>query len=281
MGHNTGSQWMKEQEHFSCTIQSRLLKSALYDHFFCLNVSHKIRVIPIHRCKKMTKSRYKEIQKDNFFADAAALFFQTETYPPECSFELHNRSSGVTCEWFSWPEDQSRAAYLREHLLLSTKASAVRPTLRVADLQLPGRLRREPTQPQTNTLLDNFKHGTQLWTSLPHMKDGDSSFIWARRLVWWNALTYMGTVQVWLSTIRLMSVMTTVHVRHNSSKICVKMSLFSFFGTYEGEALIKWFEKANWGVHFLTCLLQQLVRGSYSPVNLGSKTFEGKVIFLT
>lgn len=118
------------------------------------------------------------------------LFSEVETYLPECSLELYNHSSGVTCEWFSWPEDQSGAAYLCEHLLFRTKASAVRPTLRVADLQHPGRLRRETYPASTNTLLDNFKHDAPLWTSLPHMKDEDSSFIWARCFVWWNALTW-------------------------------------------------------------------------------------------
>lgn len=125
--------------------------------------------------------------------------------------ELHNHSSGVTCEWFSWPEDQSRVAYLCEHLLLSTKASAVRPTLCVADLQLPGRLRHELTQPQqrhcwttSNTALRSELHYLT-WKTEIHLSFQPD--------VWWNALTYMGAVQVWLSAITLMSIIPTVYVQ--------------------------------------------------------------------
>ena len=126
------------------------------------------------------------------------------------SFELHR--SGVTCVWFSWPEDQSSIAYLCEHHLLSTKARAVRPDPPCSWPAAP-RLTQTWTHPaSTNTLLDNFKHSTQLWTSLPHMKDKDSSFLWARHFVWCNALTYMGTVQVG----GLSHYITTTHLQHDT-----------------------------------------------------------------
>ena len=87
-------------------------------------------------------------QNDMYFVDVVAFFWETESYIPDCSFELLNHSSGVTCEYFSWAKDQSSVECFCEHLLLCTKACAVRPNLCVADLQYPSRLRREPTQPQ-------------------------------------------------------------------------------------------------------------------------------------
>lgn len=133
-----------------------------------------------------------------------------DMYSLECSFELHNHSSGVTCEWFSWPQDQSGTAYLHEHLLLSTKGPAVGPSLPVADLLLPGRLRLQPTQPQQTHCWTTSN--TALGSELHYLtwKTRDSSFIWARRFVWWNALTYKGTVHVWILTLRLMRVRTAV-----------------------------------------------------------------------
>lgn len=119
----------------------QMLKSALYDYVFPDFV--------FARCKILVRQEYSNGQ---LLWKCRCLLSETETYLPECSFELHNHSSGVTCEWFSWPEDQSGAAYLREHLSFRTKASAVRPTLRVADLQRPGRLRRKTHPASTNTL---------------------------------------------------------------------------------------------------------------------------------
>ena len=72
----------------------------------------------------------------------------------------------------------------------------------------------------------------------------------------------------------------------------IRMTAFSLhrdlFGSYKGETLIKSLYKGdvldthtavdmNGRAHFLMLLLQQqLVRGSYSSLNLGNKTFGGR-----
>lgn len=107
-----------------------------------------------------------------------------EMYLPERSFELHNRSSGVTCGWLSWPKDQSSWVYLCEHHLLSTKACAVRPARGVADPRRhPSRLRREPTQPRqthcwatSNTPLTSELHYLTWKTRIPLPFEPDFSF---------------------------------------------------------------------------------------------------------
>ncbi|TNN79715.1 hypothetical protein EYF80_010089 [Liparis tanakae] len=73
-------------------------------------------------------------------------------------FELHNHSSG--CDPWSDSADPRIKAALPTCASIpceSTKARAVRLTLSVADLQHPSRLRREPTRPRQDTLLDDFK----------------------------------------------------------------------------------------------------------------------------
>ena len=127
--------------------------------------------------------------------DVVALF-------SECSFELHNHSSGVTCGWFSWPEDQSSTAYLCERLLLNTKARAVRPSLCVADLRHPSRLRREPTQPQqthcwttSNTALGSELHYLTWKTKICLCFEPDVSFDAMQWPIWAQSVTLHHDVQ--------------------------------------------------------------------------------------
>lgn len=91
------------------------------------------------------------VNKRNSLADASPLWFYWV-------FELHNHSSG--CDPWSDSADPRIKAALPTCVSIpceSTKARAVRLTLSVADLQHPSRLRREPTRPRQDTLLDDFK----------------------------------------------------------------------------------------------------------------------------
>lgn len=218
----------------------------------------------------------------------------------ECSFELHNHSSGVTCEWFSWPEDQSAACVPARASLVKYKGSRSRAEPPCGWPAAPRLTQTWTQRASTNTLLDDFKHGCQPWTSLPHMKDRDSSFIWARRLVWCNALTYVSTVHTRFSTIRLMS-----NILHHWTASTVQPSSnldlnhktwttsFSSDNPWASNAMLLYNKDNVLNAHtakdmkrgkgFLMIRLQQLIRGGYSSVNLRSKTFQswGKVIFLT
>lgn len=72
-------------------------------------------------------------------------------------FELHR--SGVTYVWFSLTRGSKLHRVPVRASLVEYKGPCLsNPTLRVADLQRPGRLKRWTHPASTNTLLDNFKH---------------------------------------------------------------------------------------------------------------------------